>query len=313
MQARHPSSLMGWSSLPSEDPKLRLWRDTLHLFHKYERPPFAGPFNSLGYRFKLCRTLLTDSGGRRIPDIVCSNDRGWAVLELTTDPAPQTEQLRSYESLDPRHISAYGLQTHDSRPEVISCRAAVVGDGPYCELVLGDQLDVRKAERIVEDGLRDALTASQGTRLDRLPSATFTLHPESRGRDIRRGIQAHVLRAFAPGGSGITIMQIVEESLDGLSESVSPDTKAQLSDGVREVLRVLIQNHLSDYLELTSEDLLRPSPGFKPNPRSFGVIERKVRDWAHVPPPLESFDSSAHPPRSSPPAPRPTPGSASTG
>jgi len=70
--------------LPELDDRIALWRNTIQLFHRYNRPDFVGPFNAIGLSYVVERPFLTKQGEERKPDIVASGDSGWMILELTT-------------------------------------------------------------------------------------------------------------------------------------------------------------------------------------------------------------------------------------
>jgi hypothetical protein len=121
----------------------------------------------------------------RTPDIVGSGKSGWLVIEITTQYGSKEPNLRSYLSIDPRYLAQQGLLAQEGQPDVISSRLSFVDDGPYCQLIVKDHLDVIKEEHIYNQSLKDALTKSKGADLRRLPEIAITLLPEMRPQEIR--------------------------------------------------------------------------------------------------------------------------------
>jgi hypothetical protein len=267
------------SFLPSLDPRIVLWRNAINLFHEYNRPPFRGPFRAAGFSHVVERTLLTGSGGKRKPDIVGSGESGWAVIDLTSDPSSKAEQLASYHDIDPRLLSGLGLHVHAGSPDMLVARDVDGDDGPNCQLIFRDTLEVRRPELVANPTLRSELERARGADFSGLPGPSFTLIPESRGLEVRRGIQSHVLQAFAPNSKGTPIFEIVRGALDCLFDVVSPDDKIALTDSVRDSLRILVKEHLPIHLEL-KDDVLRARPDVNPHPKTLRFVAKAVREWA---------------------------------
>jgi hypothetical protein len=82
-------------------------------------------------------------------------------VEITTQPGSKEPKLRSYLSIDPRYLTQHGLVAHDGQPDVMSSRLSFVDDGPYCQLIVRDHLDVMKAEHIYNQSLKDALCSPE--------------------------------------------------------------------------------------------------------------------------------------------------------
>ena len=156
--------------------------------------------------------------------------------------------LRSYLSIDPRYLTQHGLVAHDGQPDVMSSRLSFVDDGPYCQLMVRDQLEVIKAEHIYNQSLKDALIKSQGADLRRLPEIAITLLPEMRPQEIRRGLIDIVMHLFKPSSEGKGLINIVDEGLERLSGTVSVPAKSKLKDSVKREMDGLLKGALNGYL-----------------------------------------------------------------
>jgi hypothetical protein len=92
-----------------------------------------------------------------------------------------------------------------------------VDDGPYCQLIVKEHLEVIKEKHISNQLLRDALIESSGSDLKQLPDIPITLLPEMDNDQIRIGLIDIVMQLFAPGCTGKSLAQFVDEGLERLS------------------------------------------------------------------------------------------------
>ncbi len=228
----------------------------------------------------------------RTPDIVGCGESGWLVVEITTQPGSKESNLRSYHSIDPRYLAQHGLPTHDAQPDVISSRLSFVDDGPYCQLIVKDRLEVMKEEHIYNQSLKDALVKSCGADLRRLPEIAITLLPEMRPLEIRRGLIEIVMQLFEPGCRGKSLVQLVDEGLERLSSTVSVHAKSKLRDSVKREMDGLVKGVMKDYLFFDdAEGVYRSTEKYKPHPKTMERIALALKDWAGFGPQktLESF------------------------
>lgn len=228
----------------------------------------------------------------KVPDIVGSGESGWSVVEITTQSGSKEPKLRSYQSIDPRYLSQHGLRTHDSQPDVISSRLSFVDDGPYCQLIVKEHLEVMKEEHISNQLLRDALIKSRGADLRQLPDIPITLLPEMKSDQIRIGLIDLVMQLFAPGCTGKNLAQFVDEGLERLSDNVSIPAKGKLRDKVKSEMNVLAKDILKEYLIFDETEGVYKSTGkFKPHPKTMERIAVALKDWAGIGPQkkLDSF------------------------
>jgi hypothetical protein len=221
----------------------------------------------------------------RTPDIVGSGESGWLVVELTTQSGSKEPNMRSYLSIDPRYLTQQGLPTHKGQPDVVSSRLSFVDDGPYCQLIVKDHLEVIKEEHIYNQLLRDALIASRGADLRRLPGIAITLLPEMRPSEIRKGLIEIAMQLFKPGSRGKSLVQIVDEGLERLSKTISVPAKSRLRDSVKREMEVLIKGPLNGYLLFDeTEGVYRSTEMFKPHPKTMERIALALKDWAGIGP-----------------------------
>ena len=229
--------------------------------------------------------FLTKKGEDRTPDIVASGKDDWLVLEITTQPGSKEPNLRSYMSIDPRYLTQHGLIAHDGQPDVMSSRLSFVDDGPHCQLILKDHLDVIKPEHIYNQSLRDALINSQGKDLTRLPGIAITLLPEMRSLEIRRGLIDIVMHLFKPGSEGKSLIDIVDEGLERLSLTVSVPAKSRLKDNVNREMNGLIKGALNGFLIYDKEhNVYKSTDKFKPHPKTMERISLALKEWAGIGP-----------------------------
>jgi hypothetical protein len=267
------------------DNRIRLWRNTIQLFHKYNKPAFEGPFFQSGYRdYRIEATLLERSSGKEsTPDIIARSPRGWLVIELTGNDKSKESKLDSYRNIDPRNLRNYGWAADCSEPEVISSRLSMVDDGKHCQIIVDDRLDVFKEESIKDAQLRGALRSANGKDLSRLPEIPVSLVPEMKGQEIRVGLIDLVLQLFCPACcEGKSDYNLCIEGLERLAGNVSPGAKHALQDKVKAEMAVLVKNQLAGYLEI-KDGRYRATDKLKEHPRARELVAKKLRDWAYPP------------------------------
>ena len=274
--------------MPELDDRIALWRNTIQLFHRYNRPDFVGPFKAIGLSYVVERPFLTKQGEERKPDIIASGESGWIILELTTQTGSKEPKLDAYNAIDPRYLSEYGLCIHDSTPDVLSSRLSFVDDGPYCQIIVKAILRVEKEECLNNQDLKDALNRAKGADLSKLPEIPVSIVPEMKPKEICRGLVDVVMQLFEPNSDGKTSIQLVEGGLERLSDKVGVTEKLSLKNKVNNVMDDLIKNHLPEYLEL-KEGKYKAREKFKQHHKTMGHIASRLRDWA-APGPQKTWD-----------------------
>jgi len=275
------SSSTEWKFLLEADRRIILWRNTIALFHKLNKPGFVGPFQKAGYTYRVKPILsVRRTGEEKSPDIVASSPSGWLLLELTCNDHSKRDKLDSYRQIDPRSLSQYGLQVHQSAPDTICSRLSEVDDGGHCQIIVRDTVLVRRLDCLSDTNLKSALQEFSGTELTRLPNIAITLLPESKNHEVRRGLVDIVMQIFQPGSKGKTAYQIVEAGLDKLSDKVSASNKTAMMNRVKREMEVLVEHDLKGYLELREDGTYVPTDNFKPHPKALERISSRLREWA---------------------------------
>lgn len=277
--------------MPELDDRILLWRNTIQLFHSYNRPDFVGPFKAIGFSYVVERHFLTKQGEERKPDIVASGESGWIILELTTQTGSKEPKLDTYKAIDPRNLNQYVSNTHDSTPDILSSRLSFVDDGPSCQIIVKDILRVEKEGYLDNQDLKDALGRAKGADLSKLPEIPVSIVPEMKSKEIRRGLVDIVMQLFEPNSDGKTSLQLVEEGLERLYDRIGVTEKRSLMNKVNNVMDDLIKNHLPEYLELTKEGKYKATEKFKQHHKTMGHIASRLGDWA-APGPQKTWDDS---------------------
>jgi hypothetical protein len=236
--------------------------------------------------------LLNRNLEESTPDIVASGESGWLIIELTLNSGSKELKLKKYLSIDSRYLTQHGLHAQKAPPEVISSRLSFINDGPYGQLVVKDKLEFMKSEHIINHELRDALIATRGVDIRRLPSIPIVFLPEMRADEIRIGLIDTVMQLFKPRCEGKSLEKIVDEGLERLSGSVSITAKRNLANKVRDEMRSLVKDTLNGYLILDDNDgVYKSTDKFKRHPKTMERIALALRDWAGVGPQktLDSF------------------------
>lgn len=267
----------------SNDDKIILWRNTLQLFHHYNRPiPFEGPFKKAGLTNYIVERLCITRHGKDIkPDIIASGESGWLVLEMTTQLGSKNVTLDSYQQIDPGNLVRYQLAQHKISPDIIISRLSSVDDGAYCQIIVRDRLEIKKLDIITNQNLRSALADSEGTNLTRLPEIPITLLPEMKGTEIRRGLIDIVMQLFDPNCEGKALIEIVHIGLERLSNLIGVSEITGLKRKVKDEMVVLIQEFLEDYLEFDADtEAFRATKKFNPQSKSMEFVASRLREWA---------------------------------
>lgn len=266
------------------DDRIRLWRNTIQLFHRYKKDNFIGPFYESGYNDYRVEAMLLErsSGKERTPDIIACSSQGWLVVELTNNDKSKEPKLDSYKNCDPRYLRNYGLRTDYSEPDTISSRLSMVDDGHHCQILVDDKLVVIKDDLIVDPVLREALHDANGKSLSRLPEIPVSLVPEmNRGPEIRRGLIDIVLQLFSPECTdGKTDYDMCIEGLERLKDVVPPGSIGPLKEKVKSEMDVLVKKDLEGYL-VFKDGKYKATDKFKEHPRAREMITKKLQEWAN--------------------------------
>jgi hypothetical protein len=259
-----------------------LWRNTIQLFHTYKKVQFTGPFFTTGYTNYRVESPLSErgTGKERKPDIFACGPNGWIVVELTCNTESKKGQLDADKNLDPRSLSGYGCPSYTSAPETMSSRLAFNNDGDHCEMVVMNSFDFKNERFIRDDLLRDALIGMKGQNMKKLPEIPFSLVPEMKHYEIRRGLIDIVMQLFESKSEGKTPYQMCEEGLERLFELVTPTSRQSLIDKIKQEMDVLVKKDLAGYLVL-NEGKYCATEKFKQYPKSRLAVALKLQEWAN--------------------------------
>ncbi|ADN35245.1 hypothetical protein Mpet_0471 [Methanolacinia petrolearia DSM 11571] len=267
--------------LPEIDRRLVLWRNTLQLFRKLNRPKFEGPFHKCNYNYQIEPFLRNNYEETDYnPDIVASNDNSWLIIELTNNSdKSKCDQILKYKDLEGRNLSIYGLKPHKTTPEILTSRIEYIDDKECCQIIVKEKLEVCKLNLLDYSALIDALTTSKGDDLSKLPAIPITLVPESKKLEIRRGISDIVMMLFKPGSEGLTSRQMVELSLERISEKTGEKQKKDLAKKIEIEMELLIGRFLKGYIKLDSGKYISTTDSVKSVQRRE-YIESRIEEWA---------------------------------
>ena len=92
-------------------------------------------------------------------------------------------------------------------------------------MVVMNTFDLKKEQFIHDVLLRDALIGMKGQNMKKLPEIPFSLVPEMKHYEIRRGLIDIVMQLFDTKSEGKTPYQMCEEGLERLFELHQSDLK----------------------------------------------------------------------------------------
>jgi hypothetical protein len=269
-----------------------LWRNAIQLFHIYPKLSFFGPFAQAGIRDYVIEVKLSyrnstkegdpDAGKMFDPDICASGESGWFILELTTNPKAKGKTLEKYRHLDCKSLDIYDIPAAHGSPDVMSGRLEYVDDSGFCQLILLDQLEVKKVENIKNDLLRNCLISANGTPLSKLPELPIAFVPESvkDKTGVRVGLLNIVMRLFAPNCAGMTAGEMADAGLERLAKKVDPGKRNVLINKIESEMKTLIGKHMGDYLELKEDGKYAPTQKYTGTPNQRSAIAVRMRSWA---------------------------------
>lgn len=274
--------------LEEDDVRRELWRNTIQLFHQYERPRFVGPFKAAGFNEYRVEPLVLSSGtGRDLnPDIIASGKNGWLVLELSFNKKSKEFILNLYKQIDSRYLGQYGLPVHDNEPEIVVSRLDdFIPDGPYCKITVKDILKVKDEMYINNSFLRDELKRASGTDLGKLPEIPITLLSEMKPQEIRLGLIELVMQIFDPDSDGKTPVELVDDGLERLSDKISTTARRELIKNVTNEMKSLIKNFLPEYLIIDEEtSKYKAAEKATQHHRTRMHIAMKLGEWGGIGP-----------------------------
>lgn len=268
--------------MPETDNRIVLWRNTIQLFHSYKKVQFTGPFFTTGYTNYRVESPLSEksTGTPKQPDIFACGPDGWLAIDLTCDDKSKKGQLDSYKDLDSRSLSTYGCRAYAIPPDTMSSRLTFGNDGNHCEMVVMNSFDLKKEGFIQNVPLRNALVGMKGKNLKKLPEIPFSLVPEMKHFEIRRGLIDIVMQLFDTKSEGKTPYQMCEEGLERIFALVTATSRQSLIDKIKSEMDVLVKKDLAGYLVL-KEGKYCATEKFKQYPKTRQTVASKLQEWAN--------------------------------
>ena len=269
----------------SPERRIVLWRRALFQFRKFKDR--EGAFNKAGYRYFRVEQALVGPEETR-PDII-----GWkeikegenraVVVELTLNNSKsKAEQLERYARLRPSQLLPVGISTTHPPIVVIGSLMPFEHDPEYCRITLGNELSCEGVEHLDDPDLRAALNSSIGDDLVRIPSLPFTIVPESKYMEVRRGIAPDIMQRFTSGSEGFSAEEITMGALDFLAEHIDRDVLDKVVSEVNIQITRLVSKYLSEYIEIAEDGVFILTDKGKTvhrNPRSMEKVNRQISAW----------------------------------
>ncbi len=266
---------------------MRLWRNTIILFHDRRKPPFRGPFKEAGYQsFVIEPYLGIDDEDENNPDVVAAKTPEWMIMELTFNANESKEcQLEKYSKVDPRTLSTYGLRG-EGEPSVICSRfsevSSEIDDGEFCQIFVKGRFAVAGTEYLEDDELREVLKESTGLQFKCIHDLSISFVPESRLQEIKRGLFPHIMKLFRPDSNGMTADDIVESGLDVIADKVAEKPKRELIEKVNVALYECERKVLSEYLKCEDGVYKSRLDEGADHYATRNKITQKLQSWAGV-------------------------------
>lgn len=269
----------------SPERRIVLWRRALFQFRMFKNR--QGAFNKAGFQYFRVEQRIVGPEETK-PDII-----GWRkggvgddsaiVVELTLNNSkPKGEQLQRYARLDPKQLIPIGISA--SRPPIvlIGSPAPFQHDHDYCRITFGDVLSCDGTENVDDPELRAALEESIGDDLVRIPSLPFTIVPESKYMEVRRGIAPDIMQRFMSGSEGFSAEEIATGALDFLVEHIDRDVLNKTVTEVGNQISYLVSKYLKEYIEVAEDGmfvLTEKGKTVHKNPRSMEKVNRQISAW----------------------------------
>lgn len=276
--------------------KLDTWRKTIQLFHNYNRPRFRGPFLTAGFReYKIEQKMGDALGSKYSIDIVASNKESWIIVEITTNGDSKEPKLMEYKNIHPSFLGNCDLEIPSCQADVMTSRPQPVNDGPFCQIIVGTNLEVKNVSFIRFDKLREALVDASGADLSKLPSLSVTLLPDFNTNDIRKGIADQVMQLFEGESRKKRPMDIVDEALDKIQDKISGNDRQNLIGKVQELMDSLVNHELKDYLVKDGLGYYVAKEDCSDHPATRKKVMGVLKDWAgYTSPQSKLFDFPQH-------------------
>ena len=271
----------------SEERRIVLWRRAIFLFRKFKGS--EGAFHKAGFvQFRIEQKIIGLSENK--PDIIswrtgeAFGEDAVLIIELTlNDRCLKHDQLSRYSGLEPKQLNPLGISAATS-PDVILATAGQTDiDCGFCHIILGGILLCEGLDRLHDDSLADSLKDSEKMDLIRIPSTQFTIVPESKFMEIRRGISSILLQMFSPSVESFTANAVTDTALDILADHMDSKTKEKIVSEVETQIANLAASYLKDYIECKEHLFILTEKGraVHKSPKSMEKVTRQINAWMY--------------------------------
>lgn len=271
----------------SEDCRITLWRRAIFLFRKFKNS--EGAFHKAGFaHFRIEQKMI---GLNEIkPDIIAwrlgtgNNDDSVLILELTlNENASKHNQLLKYRALESNQLNPLGISISDSPEVILGIPVPSKMDCDYCHIILGESLLYEGIEILHDEKLIESLKKSKDCDLTQIPSTPFSIVPESKFMEIRRGIAPIILQMFSPSIQSFTAEEIADKALDILIEHMDLKIREQIISDVKVQIEGLVKGYLKDYIDIKGElfSLTDKGKTVCVNSKSREKIKKQINAWMY--------------------------------
>ena len=271
----------------SEERRIVLWRRAIFLFRKFTGS--EGPFHKAGFReFRIEQKIV--GLGESKPDIISwrsdggGGDQSVLIVELTLNAEkPKHDQLMRYLSLKPNQMNPLGITMGGTPDIVVGVPERTDADPDFCHVVLGDSLSCEWQGRLHDGLLVESLNDSVGMDLIHAPSTPFSIVPESKFMEIRRGIAPIIMQRFAPSGGSFTAESVADEALDILGEHMDSRVRNELVKSVAVQIGILRDKYLKGYIESEGDVFVLTEKGMAvhSSPQSMAKVSSQIGAWMY--------------------------------
>lgn len=276
-----------------DEPRINLWRKVVFQLRKTSRN--VGFLSSIGNTSYLIEKKIIRMGREWKIDIISWNpetDNSTPVLlELTMNVKDdKKKQIDSYRMIKPDDLRPIGVSMTDPLEIIIAC------DQPYdycsdcCKIVFGDTLHAENTDKISNNELKKAVEKSEGLDLIHIPSTSFTIVPESKYGELRRGACGSIISKFSNNCDSFSSEDVVNECLDFIKEHIEFSERKDLINRMESQIDILVNGILSDYLYKENSLYKKTEKGktANSNTQSLAAISKYIESWASTRT-LESF------------------------
>ena len=269
----------------SEERRIVLWRRAIFLFRKFTN--FEGPFYKAGFtEFRIEQKIVGLNESK--PDIISwksnegSDEQSVLIVELTLNvEKSKHDQLMRYRSLRPNQLNPLGITMGGMPDIIVGVPEKADMDSDFCHIVLGKFMLCEGLACLQDPALIESLSNSTEMDLICVPSTPFSIVPESKFMEIRRGIAPIIMRKFAPLINSFTAESVADEALDILKEHMDSRVKSEITKSVEVQIKNLVSKYLNKYIKSEGGVFVLTERGMAvhDNPKSMEKVSSQISAW----------------------------------